>query len=290
MGEIVSDIARETETPRRGRRKRTGTETVDVQAQSGALLAEPRRMGILNWLQEEGSARVRDLSVAFNVSEPTIRQDLEKLEAEGYIVRQHGGAFLKSVPQQVQAFALHHMINMERKRKIGRAAAELVADGETIILDSGSTTSEVARNLLERQSLNIITPAINIVLMLGANPTFSLHMPGGQFKAPTLSLSGEKSAEYFHNIYAEKVFLATAAVSFDAGLTYPGLADIHLKRAMISSARKVYLVADSTKINRVSFSSLGKLEMVHHFITDDGITDEDRRKFEDLGVNVVIAE
>jgi DeoR/GlpR family transcriptional regulator of sugar metabolism len=272
------------------RRRLAGAESADPAGQAGSLLAEPRRMGILNWLQEEGSARVRDLSVAFAVSEPTIRQDLEKLEADGYIVRQHGGAYLKSVPQQVQATALHHMVNMEKKRKIGRTAASLIGAGETIILDSGSTTTEIARNLTEVQHLNVITNAINIVLMLGAIPTFSIHMPGGQFKAPTLSVSGEKSAEYFQNIYAEKLFLATAAVSFEAGLTYPGLADIHLKKAMISAARQVYLVADSTKINRVSFSSLGKLNLVHYFITDDGISGEDRRRFEDEGVRVIIAE
>lgn len=286
---IVNGSESETQRTRR-RRRGAGGEAADPAGQPGSLLAEPRRMGILNWLQEEGSARVRDLSVAFGVSEPTIRQDLERLESDGYIIRQHGGAYLKSVPQQVQATALHHMVNMERKRKIGRKAASLVATGETIILDSGSTTTEIARNLTDIQHLNVITNAINIVLMLGAVPTFSIHMPGGQFKAPTLSVSGEKSAEYFQNIYAEKLFLATAAVSFEAGLTYPGLADIHLKRAMIQSARQVYLVADSTKINRVSFSSLGKLDLVHYFITDDGITDEDRRRFEDQGVNVIIAE
>jgi len=255
----------------------------------GALLAEPRRMKILEWLQEEGSARVKDLSTAFSVSEATVRQDLERLEAEGCIEREHGGAFLKSLPQQVQAMALHHLVNMESKRKIGRFAASLVSDGETIILDSGSTTTEVARNLLGHQNLNVITNGLNIALTLGAVPSFSIHMPGGHFKAPTLSLSGEKSADYFNNIHAEKLFLATAAISFEAGLTYPSLADLHVKRAMIKAARQVYLVADSTKIGRVSFSSLGGLELVHVFITDAGIRDEDRRRLEESGVEVRIA-
>jgi DeoR/GlpR family transcriptional regulator of sugar metabolism len=253
------------------------------------LLGETRRMRILDWLQEEGSARVRDLSAAFGVSEPTIRQDLERLEADGVIGRAHGGAFLKSVPQQVEAFSLHHLVNMDEKRKIGRCAADLVDNGETIIIDSGSTTTELARNLVTRKNLNVITNAINITLMLGAEPTCTVHMTGGQFKAPTLSLTGEKAAEYFDNIFAEKLFLATAAISFEAGLTYPGLSDLHVKRAMIKAARRVILVADSTKINRVSFSSLGRLDIIHSFITDDGIKDEDRRRFEDLGIEVIVA-
>ena len=114
------------------------------------LLAEPRRMKILDWLQEEGSARVRDLSAAFGVSEATIRQDLEKLETDGHIIRQHGGAFLRTMPKQVETLSLQHMENIEKKRKIGLKAASLVGDGETIILDAGSTTTEIAHNLLGR--------------------------------------------------------------------------------------------------------------------------------------------
>ncbi|MDO8361151.1 MAG: DeoR/GlpR family DNA-binding transcription regulator [Devosia sp.] len=253
------------------------------------LLAEPRRMKILEWLQEEGSARVRDLSGAFGVSEATIRQDLERLDTEGFITREHGGAYLKSVPQQVQSMSLQHLANMDKKKKIGRAAAALVADGETIIIDSGSTTTEVANNLINRQNLNVITNAINIALLLGALPSITVHMSGGQFKAPTLSLSGEKSSEFFTGIFAEKLFLATAAISFEAGLTYPSMADLYVKRAMIKAASQVYLVADSTKIGRTSFSSLGPIELIHCLVTDEGISDDDRANFEARGIKVIVA-
>ena len=258
-------------------------------ADLNGLLAEPRRMKILDWLQEEGSARVRDLSVAFAVSEATIRQDLEKLEADGHISRQHGGAFLRTVPKQVETLSLQHMENIERKRKIGAKAASLIGDGETIILDAGSTTTEIAHNLLGRSSLTVITNGLNIALMLGAVPGYAVHMPGGQFKAPTLSLSGDKAAEYFDDVYAGKLFLATAGVALDTGLTYPSFADLQLKQAMIRAASRVYLVADSTKINRPSFTRLGALDLIHSFITDDGIRDEDARAFETRGIEVIIA-
>lgn len=254
------------------------------------LLAEPRRMKILEWLQEEGSARVRDLSVAFAVSEATIRQDLERLDTDGYVVREHGGAYLKSMPQQVQSMSLQHLANMDAKRKIGRAAAALVGNGETIILDSGSTTTEIANSLTGHDSLNVITNAINIALLLGALPSMTVHLSGGLFKAPTLSVTGEKSGDFFNGIFAEKLFLATAAVSFEAGLTFPAMADLYVKRAMIKAASKVYLVADSTKIGRTSFSSLGPIDLIGGFITDDGITDEDRAEFERRGIEVIIAQ
>lgn len=256
---------------------------------SGALLPEVRRAKILEWVQEEGSARVRDLADAFEVSDVTIRQDLERLEAEGAITREHGGAYLQSVPSQVRAMALHHMINMDAKRRIGRVAAGLVTDGETVIIDSGSTTTELASQLLDRQNLNVITNALNIALMLGALPTCTVLMPGGQFKAPTLSLTGERSGAFFEGLFAEKVFLATAAVSAEVGLTYPSMADLYVKRAMIKAATKVVLLADSSKIGRTSLSLLGGVDLVHTLITDKDIRDEDRKAFEDLGVEVLVA-
>ena len=142
---------------------------------------------------------------------------------------------------------------------------------------------------MQRRELTVITNALNIALILGAVPGFAVHMPGGQFKAPTLSLSGDKSVEYFRDILSGKLFLATAGVSLEAGLTYPSFADLQLKQAMIKAAQQVYLVADSTKINRTSFTRLGTLDVIHSFITDDGIRDEDAREFERRGIELIIA-
>lgn len=253
------------------------------------LLSEPRRRRILDWIQEEGAARVRDLAQAFQVSEATIRQDLEKLEQDGFVTREHGGAFLNSMPAQVSGLTLHHQENMEKKRKIGALAASLVNDGETLILDAGTTTTEIANGLVDKRDLTVITNALNIALTLGAVPGFAVHMPGGQFKPPTLSLSGDKAVDYFKNIYAGKLFLATAGVALDAGLTYPSFADLQLKEAMIKAASRVYLVADSTKINKSSFTRLGALDVIHSFITDDGVSDADVKAFEARGIEVLIA-
>jgi DeoR/GlpR family transcriptional regulator of sugar metabolism len=262
-----------------------GVSTEDL----NGLSAEPRRLKILEWLKEEGSAKVRDLSSAFAVTEATIRQDLEKLEAEGHILRYHGGAFFQGVTQQVASLSLQHMENIEKKRKIGTKAASFVAAGETIIVDAGTTTTEVAHNLYGRSSLTVITTALNIALHLGAIPGYAVHMPGGQFKAPTLSLSGDRAADYFQDVYAGKLFLATAGVALDTGLTLPSFADLQLKQAMIKASSRVYLVADSTKIGRSSFTRLGALELIHSFITDDGIRDEDARAFEERGIEVIVA-
>ena len=265
------------------------TPPIERNATMIGLLSEPRRRRILEWIQEEGAARVRDLSAAFQVSEATIRQDLERLETEGFITREHGGAYLNSVSSKIEPMALHHQENMEKKAKIGALAALQVKDGETIILDAGTTTTEVSTRLTTRKNLTVITNALNIAVVLGAVPGFAIHMPGGQFRAPTLSLSGDTSVEYFRNIFAGKLFLATAGVAIDSGLTYPSFADLQLKEAMIKAASHVYLVADSTKINKSSFTRLGSLDVIQTFITDDGISDADAKEFESRGIKLMIA-
>ena len=151
--------------------------------------------------------------------------------------------------------------------RIGLKAAEFITDGDSLILDSGSTTTEVARNLGQKRELRVITNALNIALLLGSAPSCEIMVTGGDFKAPTLSLTGEKAARFFDQIHVDKLFLAAGGVSFTMGLTYPGIADLPVKKAMLDAASTVYLVADSTKIDRVSFASLGGIELVglpHH--------------------------
>jgi len=254
------------------------------------MLAEQRRQRILELIQEDGSARVTALSRLFKVSEPTIRQDLQKLAADDFVIKSHGGAVLKTIPQQVRSLSLQHLENMDRKLLIGRKAAEYVNDGDSIILDSGSSTTEVAKNLNGKRDLRIITNALNIALLLGANPSFEIMMTGGEFKAPTLSLTGEKAAAFFNQIHVDKLFLATGGISEDNELTYPGLSDIPVKRAMIDTAGEVYLVADSTKFGRHSFASLGSIKLVNYLITDSGISPDVRTTLQKLGVTVILAD
>ncbi len=254
------------------------------------LLATHRRERILEMIREDGNVKVVNLSKIFKVSEVTIRQDLEKLEQEGNIVREHGGAYLKNIGSQVKSFSLQHKENMEQKAKIGLKAAEFINDGDCIILDSGTTTTEIARQITQKQNLTVITNALNIAWFLGAEPGINVIMTGGEFKAPTLSLTGEKAADFFKGLHADKLFLATAGISLKSGLTYPSLSDLVVKKAMIDSADVVYLVADSTKIGKSSFASLGALSLVDYLITDEGIKEKDKRIFKEHEIEFIIAK
>jgi DeoR/GlpR family transcriptional regulator of sugar metabolism len=254
-----------------------------------ALLAQERRKRILELIQEEGSARVTRLSELFEVSEPTIRQDLEVLDQQGFVTREHGGAFLRTVSRQVSELTLQHMEHMDKKSLIAKKATEFIKPSDRIILDSGSTVTELAKCLSSAQELVVITNAINIALIIGANPACELMVTGGDFKAPTLSLTGEKAAAFFRNIYVDKLFLATGGISPSFELTYPGYSDLAVKKAMIDAAKEVYLLADSTKFGVASFASLGSIDCVDAVVTDSGIDDETRKQLDALGVKLVIA-
>ena len=253
------------------------------------MLANERKMKILELIQEDGSARVKKLSEMFNVTEPTIRQDLEKLEAEGHIVREHGGAYLKTISHQVQTLSLQHTENLDLKKKIAEKALSFINDGDSIVLDSGSTITELAKLLVSIQNLTVITNALNVALVLGTNPSCELMVTGGEFKPPTLSLTGDKAAAFFKNAYVDKLFLATGGISPNMDLTYPSFNDLTVKKAMIDSAGKTFLLADSTKFGKASFASLGKLSLVDYLITDHDISSEMRARINDLGVEIILA-
>jgi DeoR/GlpR family transcriptional regulator of sugar metabolism len=254
------------------------------------LLPKQRREKIIELIREDGHAKVIVLSKIFKVTEVTIRQDLEKLEREGHLKREHGGAFLKNVESHVRNITLRNQDNLHDKAVIAVRALKLIQDGDTIILDSGSTTTEIAKILRGFKNLTVITNALNIALILGGEPGISLVLTGGEFKAPTLSLTGQKAADFFSNLHVDKLFLATAGISLKSGLTYPSISDIVVKRAMIESADIVVLVADSSKIGKNSFASLGALSLIDYLITDSKIKEKDREIMKEHDINLIIAQ
>jgi DeoR/GlpR family transcriptional regulator of sugar metabolism len=254
------------------------------------MMAKQRREKILELLQEDGSAKVNKLAKIFKVTEVTIRQDLEKLEKGGLVVREHGGGFLKDMENQVRNISLVHQDNLDKKELIARKCLEFIHSGDTIILDSGSTTTEIAKQIKGIKDLTVITNALNIALLLGAQPGIEVVMTGGEFKPPTLSLTGQKAADFFEGLNVQKLFLATAGLSLKAGLTYPSISDLVVKKAMINAAEITYLVADSTKIGKSAFASLGALSLIDYIITDAGIAEEHKKLFRDHDIELIIAD
>ncbi len=254
------------------------------------MLSNQRREKILELVREDGHAKVVDLSKIFKVTEVTIRHDLEFLEKKGFVNREHGGAYLKNMDLSVRNFKLLNQENLNEKIAIAQKALEYIHDGNTIILDSGSTTTEIAKVITGFSNLTVITNALNIALILGAQPGINVNVTGGEFKAPTLSLTGQKAADYFRDIHVDKLFLATAGIALKSGLTYPGISDIVVKRAMIESSNEVYLVADSSKLGKSSFASLGPLSLIDFLITDSKIKQRDIEWLKTYDVRFIIAD
>ncbi len=254
------------------------------------MLATQRKEKILDLLQEDGSAKVADLARIFKVTEVTIRQDLEKLDKAGLVVREHGGVHLKHVEDHVRSFALVNQKNLKEKKVIAQKCLEFIHTGDTIILDSGSTTTEIAKKIMHIKGLTVITNALNIAVLLGANPHIEVVMTGGEFKPPTLSLTGQKAADFFKGLNVQKLFLATAGISLKSGLTYPSISDLVVKKAMIDAADTTYLVADATKFGKSAFASLGALSLIDYIVTDEGVEEKHQQVFKDNEVELIIAE
>lgn len=253
------------------------------------MLPNQRREKILDLLKEDGFAKVADLARLFKVTEVTVRQDLEKLESEDLIIKEHGGASIKNVVDQVRSFSLQRQENLEQKSAIAQKSLEYIENGDTIILDSGSTTTEIAKKLKGFKQLTVITNALNIALLLGTDPDIDVIMTGGEFKPPTLSLTGQKAADFFKGLNVQKLFLATAGISLKSGLTYPSISDLVVKKAMIDAAEVTYLVADSTKIGKSALASLGALSLIDYIITDDKIEEKHKQVFRDNEIEVIVA-
>ena len=251
------------------------------------MFQDLRREKILDLIKENGNCTVVELSRIFDVTQPTIRQDLEALEKTGAIKRQHGGAFINNYSSFATELQPSHRDHIDEKRSIALKASEFIKSGDSIILDSGSTITELAKCLSDRTDLKIVTTALNITLILGKEPTNKIMIPSGEFKAPTLSVTGEQAAYLFESLYVEKLFLATGGFSLKAGLTYPGFSDLKIKQAMINCAKEIYLLCDSSKFEKILFASLGCLEKINYLITDKGANPSFLEETSKLGIKVI---
>jgi len=251
---------------------------------------QQRREKILEMIREDGTVTVKALTEVFGLTEATIRTDLRMLQKQGFVQRYHGGATLMTGKQNTGALLLERQTHLEEKEAIGRLAAQHIENGDTVIFDSGTTTTAIAEAIGHIRRLSVVTTAVNIALKLGGEPGINILLTGGTFKFPTLSTSGEKAARFFENVLAQKLFLATACISPRLGLSFPSETDIKVKMAMINSASTVYVVADSSKIDKVSMFALPcDWSHIHYLITDDGISAAQIAAFEALGVNVLVA-
>lgn len=240
-------------------------------------------------LRDQGHVSVAKLSAELGVSEVTIRKDLRFLEERRLLVRTHGGAALLDKYVSDLPFEEKPVRHTEEKQRIGQAAAAFVEDGDTIILDGGTTTLQVARNLRNKGEITVATASIHIALELLRNSGMEVLMLGGIARPTSASVVGPYAERMLRDHTFRKLFLAGDGFDVGYGLTTTNTMEAHLNRIMIECTQQTIVVVDSSKIGRRGLSRICGVDAINTLVIDDGVSDDVVRQLEEMGIRVIIA-
>jgi DeoR family fructose operon transcriptional repressor len=260
-----------------------------ITPESGVLFAAERQQSILERLHRAGKITVEELTVAFGVSAPTIRNDLARLEEQGHLKRTHGGAIALQRTLFEPAYAQRLVMRHEEKRAIARTAAAMVRDGETVLLDAGTTTYEMALLLKERRDLTVVTNSIANAQALMENGALDVILVGGSLQVRRQAILGPLAVKFLEPFRVDRAFLAFNGIDSKLGFTVVDFDAAEIKQRMMACARETIVVADSSKIGQTAFASAAPLTAARLLITDAGIADTDRLLLEENGLPVKIA-
>ncbi len=255
---------------------------------STPLLNEERRRAILDLLNHQGRVLVTELARQFETSQVTIRKDLEILHAHGLVHRTHGGALPSRQgaledPTIREKEKLHH----QEKLRIAECAVQMVKEGQVLILDSGTTTTAIARALRQFQNLTIITNAVNIAAEL-AGTSVEVILTGGTLRKNSFSLVGPIAEETLRRLSADILFLGVDGFDVHYGLSTPNLLEAKVNRVMVEIAKKTVAVCDSSKFGRRSLSLISPTSALHEVISDRGAPKSDLRALKQAGIEVTL--
>ena len=247
-----------------------------------------RLSAILEGLSADGSVGVAQLAERLGVSAATVRRDLELLEQQRMLSRTHGGAVDQGVLYELP-LRYKGARHQEEKRRIAREAASRVADGSAVGLTGGTTTTEVARMLVDRQRLTVVTNALNIAGELAVRPNLKLVVTGGVARPESYELVGPLAEQSLAELNLDVVFLGVDGITPEAGLTTHHEVEAHTNRALIERATRSIVVADSSKLGKAAFARICTIDRVGELITDQGADPEavDALRSAGLGVTIV---
>ena len=253
------------------------------------MLVETRRKQIVDFLhgKENGTVTISELSEVLNVSKMTIHRDLDYLETKDLLRRVHGGAVAFSLDETGAPFMDRVSSADMQKKEIARIAAQLVNDGDILILDAGTTTREIARNLVTRDRITVITNNIPIAVELGPYQKINSIMLGGVIKHIELCTVGGMVKQALSILSADKLFLSAAGISLKRGLTDTDMAEVEVKQAMIHAATEIILVSDSSKVNINALVQIAPIQEIHKWVTDDNVEPEMIAAVEAHGIQVI---
>jgi DeoR family transcriptional regulator of aga operon len=249
-----------------------------------------RRSFILRQLEKDNQVNVSALSRQFKVSEVTIRKDLKHLEKKNILIRSRGGAMKQSLINIDLSIYDRRKQNIKLKEVIGTAAANLVINGETILIDTGTTMMEMAKHLPKKIDITVITNSVDITFRLAEYPNIRVIMPGGILRRNSLALVGEQAAESLRNFYCDKYFLSADGVDVERGMLTTNIEEASLARINIKNSKQVFALIDSSKFHNKGITTIAPLSEIDTIITDNGIPADILQEIRGLGVNVLIAD
>ncbi len=244
---------------------------------------------ILEALQQHSKVTTNGLSKQAGVSEMTIRRDLELMEKEGVLKRIRGGATAAISRSYEPPYAVRSHLNVAAKERIGKAAAAMLSEGQTCIIDAGTTTLAVAESLCGREGITVCTPSLRIANVLADQAGMRVMLTGGILRHGENSLTGELARTAFSEFRFDVAFLATAGLDLEAGLTEWNLDDAAVKKAMYASAKCTVVAADSSKLGKQAFAHAASLSQLDVLVTDDDAPTEFIEAIKSAGVEVVVA-
>ncbi len=260
----------------------------DAPPQLDGMMAEERRTQILQILHAQGRVKVDELKNRFGTSAVTIRNDLNELNLRGLLQRSHGGAVRPNTILRESPVRERLRTHSDEKRRIGAMAATLINDGETIILDSGTTTLEIARHIKNKQSLQILTNGVNVAVELLDAAGIQTFIVGGTVRGDSASIVGRSTEEMLEQFAADKLFLSGAGCDPDFGVSGANLEETMVNRAMLRIAREVILVSDSTKFSKRSMSRIAPFSEIDIVISDTSLQPELQEKIQSYGCKLIL--
>lgn len=248
-----------------------------------------RRSAILQILKQNSNISVNELSKKFGVSEVTIRKDLNLLKERNLLIRTRGGAILHETRKDDNDTSIRFkkLANYREKQAIGRAAANLIKEGDTIIIDSGTTALQVACNLHKFRDLTILTNALNVAQEVLAYKRFNVILLGGNIRSASESVVGALAESNLKMFYCDKLFMGVDSFSVENGLSTPNVEEANINQIMISRSREVIAVFDSSKVNKRALAFITTLDNIHKIVTDEGLDKTTKNKLKEMGVEVI---
>ncbi|MDM5213037.1 DeoR/GlpR family DNA-binding transcription regulator [Peribacillus sp. NJ4] len=251
------------------------------------MYSEERKLKIIDFITNYSRASVQDLSDFLKVSQSTIRRDLKELQTTNQIQRTHGGAVSLQAVNFEPKIMDKEVEYVQEKKAIAKKAVEFIEDGDTILLDAGTTTLPILEDLQQFSQLTIVTNSILIMRNFKPYAGIEILFLGGSLRNETLASVGPFAEHNLEMIRVDKAFVAINGVHLTEGLTTPNLIEARIKKLMIQNAQQVILLSDSSKMGKVSFAKVADLQEIDKFIVDDRLHPSFKKSLEDLGVEVI---